>query len=90
MNRPQNVFRNESEASRILSMIERHAPRLMKTGGGSCGGESHKFKVEPHELEKMLAMHARGVPNVEIAAALRYSVSTISKYLRRHAPQKTT
>lgn len=85
MNRPHNTFRSESEADRILSLIERHCPRLMKTGGGSFGGDRNLMKFSDEDLQKALAMRARGVPNVEIAAALKFSASTISKNLRAHA-----
>jgi len=90
MNRPQNVFRNESEASRILSMIERHCPRLMRTGGGGLGADQNMTKFSERDLQSALAMRAKGVPNVEIAAALNFSASTISKNLRAHDAKKTT
>lgn len=90
MNQAKNTFRDESEASRILSMIERHAPRLMRTGGGSIGGDQNMTKFSATDLQSALAMRAKGVPNVEIAAALNFSASTISKNLRAHDAQKTT
>lgn len=42
-----NLEDNESPASRMLRMIENHAPRLMRTGGGAICGSDYIITRKP-------------------------------------------
>lgn len=67
-----------------ISLIERHAPRLMKEGGGSIEGDKNQLVVEKHHIESMISMYSSGLRSTEISRVIGCSKPTVTKYLRMH------
>ena len=73
---------NINSLDNCLSLIERHAPRLLREGGGSLIGDKEMFTVQPEHVAKILELYHRGVKSRHIAQEIGCSVPTVSKYLR--------
>lgn len=92
-----STFEDESAATRIMRLIERHAPRLMKQGGGalvrdydnctrSDGAtivrERSKWRrLTPEQREHILALGRNGAPRVQIVEETGICASTIYRIL---------
>lgn len=79
---------DESPMQRIISMIEIHAPRLMRTGGGSLRGETKEYmarsRVTAEQGRRMVELERQGVPQWQIALDVKCSAPTVSKWLKRN------
>ena len=80
-----------------ISLIERHAPRLMREGGGAIEGDKNQFVVTSKHIAKMVEMYSRGIKSTEIASKIGCSKPTVTKYLRMNGmgtrilgPKKTS
>ena len=81
---------NETTAARCLSLVERHAARLMREGGGTLQQEQHhsshaprmSAEVRERALEMILAGKLGGT---EIAAVLQVVPRQIFKLAAKHA-----
>lgn len=81
---------NETTAARCLSLVERHAPRLMRAGGGTLQQEqhhrSHAPRMSAEVREKALEMILAGkLGGTEIASVLGVVSRQIFKLAAKHA-----
>lgn len=65
-----------------IGLIERHAPRLMREGGGSLGGDKEMFIVTPAHVAEIIKLYHLGLKTTQIAEKIGCSKPTVSKYLR--------
>jgi hypothetical protein len=65
-----------------ISLIERHAPRLMKEGGGAIEGDKNQFVVKSNHVARMIELYSRGIKSTEISRIIGCSKPTVTKYLR--------
>jgi transposase-like protein len=97
------LFADDSTASRCLGLIERHAARMMRTGGGGIAREAasqiHTYRITADKKARALELSTTGLYSAtEIAAMVGSTQSTISKFLRKagaslrdgRAPRKPT
>lgn len=81
----------DNPLTRILQLIERHAPRMMREGGGSLTQPSnHCVEVEDGEIAEMNNMVRRGASIDEIASHFSVHYTTVCRFTRetRHAMGK--
>jgi hypothetical protein len=81
---------NETTAARCLSLVERHAARLMREGGGTLQQEqhhrSHAPRMSAEVRERALEMILGGkLGGTEIAAVLQVVPRQIFKLAAKHA-----
>ena len=82
------TFYDESPATRIMRLVERHCPRLMREGGGSLRRECETSirvyrnnwkRVTKEERALILALGREGMPRKQICAEAK-GVSQTSVY----------
>ena len=84
-----NLYTEESPASRMLDMIARCAPRLMRCGGGPLQREDSqefgRLKHTPRQVETILALGRTGkFSATEIAVRVGSNQTATRKVLMRH------
>lgn len=84
-----NLDDNESPVSRMIRMIEVHAPRLMRIGSWSLGsddsqvGRKSPVRSTPDQRKQILAMAKTGARRSDIARVCGVSMSTVYNLLNR-------
>ena len=84
-----NLYNDDSIATRMLSLIERCAPKLMRSGGGALSREQsqieHRPRMSPDQRETALRLARTGrYTGTEIAGMVGTSQSAICKLLAKH------
>ena len=80
----------ESAARRMLDLVERHCPRLMRCGGGGLTRTTHEVGKQGRAMPeaakvRALALGREGRLNAtQIGRLLGHSQSSICKLLKRH------
>lgn len=70
-------------AARCLSLIERHAAKMARVGGGALNRETRfSAPVTIEQQREILALRRSGLVYSEISARTGYSEPTISKFCR--------
>lgn len=87
----RNLDDGESSIQRCMRLIETHAPRFMKIGGGSISGQDGQImrkkprKTTPEERAQILEMARSGkYHQCAIARAVGVSQSSVWHILRRY------
>lgn len=75
-----------STASICLDLIFRHAPRLMREGGGPIEEDRKTNKLSSATVEAILRRRASGMPIKQIGKELGVSRSAIQVHCRKHKP----
>ena len=65
-----------------ISLIERHAPRLMKEGGGAIEGDKNQFVVTSDHIARIVELYSSGTKSTDISKIIGCSKPTVTKYLR--------
>ncbi len=83
------TFADESAATRIMRMIERHCPRLMRQGGGALSRETMdcatRIRTKPELVARIVALGSQQRLNVtEIAREVGSTQSVVFKILAKH------
>jgi len=73
-----------STASICLDLIFRHAPRLMREGGGSIEEDRKTNKLSAATVEAILRRRKSGMPIKQIGAELGVSRAAIQVHCRKH------
>lgn len=84
-----NLYSGESAASRMLDMIARCAPRMLRCGGGALSSEeSHggtRSRHTPEQVARILALGREQRLNAtQIARVVGSTQSATSKILEKH------
>jgi DNA-binding NarL/FixJ family response regulator len=69
---------SDTTAQRCLELIARHAPRLMKAGGGALSGDGRSFLTATHRRQ-IVALRRAGWKTNDIAARMKVSAPTVSR-----------
>lgn len=87
-----NLDSEDSPITRILDLVYRHGPRLMRQGGGPLQGEFLKSgrRISAETIAKFHQMHAEGKSGVEIARATGWSQNAVAKNLRKLSLTKSS
>ena len=68
---------------RMLHLIQKHAPRLMREGAFEVEERRPKrTSFEPHEVRRMVRLNAAGKTNKEIAAVIGCAPLSVWRQLR--------
>lgn len=83
-----NLYTEDSLSVQMLSLIERHAPRLMKAGGGALSREqsqiTHRPKMTGEQKDTVLRLARTGRYNgTEIAGMVGTTQSAVCKFLQK-------
>ena len=73
---------NTNSLENCINLIERHAPRLLRQGGGALIGDKQMFVVTKQTISDIIRLYKEGVKSSVIAKQLGCSKPTVSKYLR--------
>ncbi len=73
-----------STASICLDLIFRHAPRLMREGGGMIEGDRKTNKLSAKTIFAILERRKSGMPIKQIGKELGVSRSAIQFHCRKH------
>jgi len=84
-----NLFREESDGSRILDLVARHCPRLMRCGGGALSSEeAHggtRSRHTPEQIARIVALGREQKLNAtQIAKEVGSTQSATQKILEKH------
>ena len=84
-----HLYSDDSPAARMLDLIARHAPRLMRCGGGSLPREQMdhvtRARTSPELVACIVALGREGRLNVtQIAREVSSTQSVAFKILARH------
>jgi DNA-binding NarL/FixJ family response regulator len=73
-----------STASICLDLIFRHAPRLMREGGGPIEEDRNTNKLSAQTVEAILRRRKSGMPIKQIGAELGVSRAAVQVHCKRH------
>jgi DNA-binding NarL/FixJ family response regulator len=77
----------DTTASRCLDLIARHAPRLMRIGGGSLPQEkppcTDEHRMTPERIQAALALVGQGLSATQIAERVGSTQSAVRKAMVR-------
>lgn len=87
-----NLYTDESPAARMLDMIARCAPRLMRCGGGALSREeSHghgRSRHTPEQIERIIALGRQNkLSATQIAHIVGSNQAATRKILEKHGIQ---
>jgi hypothetical protein len=72
---------------RMLHLIQKHAPRLMREGGYEVDERRPKrTSFTPHEVRRMVRLNAAGKSTREIAADMGCAQVSVWRQLRKASP----
>jgi predicted transcriptional regulator len=70
---------------RMLHLIQKHAPRLMREGGFEVVEvQPKRTSFEPHEVRRMVRLSAAGKSTREIAAEMGCARVSVWRQLKNH------
>jgi len=86
-----NLDREDSPIERMLDMVARHGPRLMREGGGPLMGEclNSGRRASPETIAMFRKMSAEGLSGAAISRATGWSQNAVAKQLRKPFPKKS-
>lgn len=86
---PIAIYDRDSIAERCLALIEKHAPRFMRCGGGSLPRDQQRMQKEnrlrPEQKARIIELGRAGLlTGTEIAREVGATQSSTHKLLRKH------
>jgi hypothetical protein len=74
----------DTTASRCLDMVARHAPRLMREGGGMIEEDRQTNKLSKKTIEKIVALRQQGLTLLAISEAIGFSKSAVQVHCSKY------
>jgi hypothetical protein len=74
----------DTTASRCLDLIARHAPRLMREGGGRIEEDRQTNKLSKKTIEKIVALRQQGLTLLAISEAIGFSKSAVQVHCSKY------
>jgi hypothetical protein len=74
----------DTTASRCLDMVARHAPRLMREGGGRIEEDRQTNKLSKKTIEKIVALRQQGLTLLAISEAIGFSKSAVQVHCSKY------
>jgi DNA invertase Pin-like site-specific DNA recombinase len=74
----------DTTASRCLDLIARHAPRLMREGGGRIEEDRKTNKLSKKTIEKIVALRKTGMTLEAIAESIGFSKSAVQVHCSKY------
>jgi DNA-directed RNA polymerase specialized sigma24 family protein len=77
-----HLFDSDTTAQRCLDLIARHAPRLMRCGGGGLSTDGAMIKLTPERRRTIVALRRSGWRTRDIAKRVVCAQPTVSRVCR--------
>ena len=74
----------DTTASRCLDLIARHAPRLMREGGGRIEEDRQTNKLSKKTIAKIVALRQQGLTLLAISEAIGFSKSAVQVHCSKY------
>lgn len=74
----------DTTASRCLDMVARHAPRLMREGGGMIEEDRQTNKLSKKTIAKIVALRQQGLTLLAISEAIGFSKSAVQVHCSKY------
>jgi hypothetical protein len=74
----------DTTASRCLDMVARHAPRLMREGGGRIESDRQTNKLSKKTIAKIVALRQQGLTLLAISEAIGFSKSAVQVHCSKY------
>jgi len=75
---------SDTTASRCLDLIARHAPRLMREGGGRIESDRQTNKLSKKTIAKIVALRKTGMTLEAIAESIGFSKSAVQVHCKQY------